>query len=346
MNGDVAELFGKCMCLVIGMSLVLSVSIIGSAVLRGAEGDATVEQDKILYPDTDQNLNFPGGNGSEENPYQIENWTHLNNVRDNLSASYELVNDLDNETDGYDKYASEQADDGKGWNPIGNNSERFKGSLYGNESEIRNLYISRDSWYVGLFGYIGIEGEVSRIGVVEMNLTESTGNRYFVGGIAGSNGGSIYSSYSSGNIKGINWVAGLVGKNENGDINSTYVTGEVSADGQNGGALVGENTGTVANSFWNNETSGQDESAGGTGKNTTEMQEYETYANTSTEGLDEPWDILRVEAEKVNTSSIWNIVDGWDYPFLSWKDNPVASEIDFELLDWEVNPESVEAGGE
>ena len=31
---------------------------------------------------------FAGGSGTVASPYQISNWTHLNNVRDNLDKSF------------------------------------------------------------------------------------------------------------------------------------------------------------------------------------------------------------------------------------------------------------------
>lgn len=41
------------------------------------------------------NASFAGGNGSPGNPYQVTNWSNLNEVRNNLTASYILNNNLD-----------------------------------------------------------------------------------------------------------------------------------------------------------------------------------------------------------------------------------------------------------
>jgi len=93
----------------------------------------------------------------------------------------------------------------------------------------------------------------------------------------------------------------------------------VSGDGPVGG-LVGENSeSTVNNSFWDIETSGQSTSAGGTGKTTAEMQDIDTFMDTETEGLDEPWDITAIAPGETNDTYTWNIVDGQTYPFLSWQ---------------------------
>jgi len=80
------------------------------------------------------------------------------------------------------------------------------------------------------------------------------------------------------------------------------------------GGLVGRNDyGTVNGSFWDTETSGQATSDGGTGKNTTEMQDIATFSGAA-------WDITAVANPSTrNSSYIWNIVDDETYPFLSWQ---------------------------
>jgi len=75
----------------------------------------------------------------------------------------------------------------------------------------------------------------------------------------------------------------------------------------------------VTDSFWDTKTSGQSTSAGGTGKTTAEMQDIATFTNTEMEGLDESWNITAVAPGSTNTTSIWNIVNGVTYPFLSWQ---------------------------
>ena len=41
------------------------------------------------------NASFAGGNGTLSDPYQISNVTQLQAINDNLSAHYELINDID-----------------------------------------------------------------------------------------------------------------------------------------------------------------------------------------------------------------------------------------------------------
>jgi len=146
----------------------------------------------------------------------------------------------------------------------------------------------------------------------------STGNvtgNWGVGGLAGSSayGGSVTDCYSTGNVTGISAVGGLVGDNCRGTVRKSYSTGSVSGDEDVGG-LVGYNPyGTVSNSFWDIETSGQSYSWGGTGKNTTEMQDITTFSGAG-------WDITTVaNPDTRNPAYIWNIVDDVTYPFLSWQ---------------------------
>jgi len=79
------------------------------------------------------------------------------------------------------------------------------------------------------------------------------------------------------------------------------------------GGLVGKNWGTVSESFWDTETSGQATSDGGTGKNTTEMQNITTFSGVG-------WNIIAVANTTMRDPSyIWNIVNNVTYPFLSWQ---------------------------
>jgi len=79
------------------------------------------------------------------------------------------------------------------------------------------------------------------------------------------------------------------------------------------GGLMGRNQGTESNSFWDTQTSGQGSSSGGTGKNTTEMKDIDTFTGAG-------WDIVAVaDSGARNTTYIWNIVDDVTYAFLSWQ---------------------------
>jgi len=50
---------------------------------------------------------------------EIWDWYDLDAIRDDLSGSYILMNDLDATTPGYEELAGPTANAGRGWKPIG-----------------------------------------------------------------------------------------------------------------------------------------------------------------------------------------------------------------------------------
>jgi len=151
----------------------------------------------------------------------------------------------------------------------------------------------------------------------------STGNvtgEADAGGLVGGNHDIVSNSYSTGSVTGNSSVGGLVGLIDEGNVSNSYSTGNVTGVTHVGGLVGWNEEGTVSNSFWDIETSGQATSAGGTGKNTTEMKNIDTFTDTETEGLDEPWDMTTVaNPGERNPAYIWNIVNNVTYPFLSWQ---------------------------
>ena len=136
---------------------------------------------------------------------------------------------------------------------------------------------------------------------------------YIVGGLVGANGGVLSNSYATSNVTGDADIGGLVGHNFNGNVGNSYSTGNVTGVTYVGG-LIGENEGEciISNSYWNIETSGQVTSAGGMGKNTTEMKDIATFSLTG-------WNIIAVALNETNPAYIWNIVNNVTYPFLGWQ---------------------------
>lgn len=281
---------------------------------------------------------FAGGNGTEEHPYLIMNWHHLNNIRYFLSGHYILMNDLDSATAGYTALASATANGGMGWEPIGDYQGLqlgFTGGFDGQGHEIIDLFIDRpDEGNTGLFDVILGGAVVENVGIVNGSVTGgsnvgvlaggSTGTiscsysnssvtgDMSVGGLVGSKGGTVSNSYVTGSVSGNMYVGGLVALNSLGTIRNCYSTAAVTG-GHHVGGLVGDNSATVSDSFWNIEMSGQSASAGGTGKTTVEMQDIATFSGAG-------WEIVTVADPDVrNPSYIWNIVDGQTYPFLSWQ---------------------------
>ncbi|GGC52927.1 MBG domain-containing protein [Belliella aquatica] len=107
---------------------------------------------------------FHSGIGVENDPYQIESWTHLQNI--NLVADkgfyFVLNNDLDENSAGYNLQVKDDetlANGGLGWNPISNKVFTDEGGLAsriyfdGNNKTIKGLEINGQS-ELGLFGDI------------------------------------------------------------------------------------------------------------------------------------------------------------------------------------------------
>ena len=131
----------------------------------------------------------------------------------------------------------------------------------------------------GVIGELGEDKECSHCySLVDINTNGSS-----VGGLVGStqDGATILKCWARGNVKGGNYVGGLIGRlyYVSNRVNMCYSTGKVEGSGSNVGGLVGgaSNPAKVTNSVWDTETSGQTTSAGGIGKTTAEMKDPQTY---------------------------------------------------------------------
>ncbi len=187
---------------------------------------------------------FCNGSGTIEDPYGITTVEMLQNIKQDLDANYILLNDID---------ASETStwNEPSGFEPIGINTNKFTGSLNGNGYKITDLYINRNSMFVGLFGYAE-NAEISNLGLENANISSSNHN---VGGLIGyQGGGTISNSYFSGNVSGYQSVGGLVGS-AGGSVGPVYMynsysTGTVTASLYAGGLYGMLNTsGEISNSF-------------------------------------------------------------------------------------------------
>jgi hypothetical protein len=183
------------------------------------------------------------GSGTEAEPYRIGSVDDL--VEVSVGSCY------------WDKYLVLGLDlDVGGINlpRIGHDSDHsFTGVLDGRGHGILNLTIDAPTYFVGLFGCIGLGGEVKNLGVEDVNISGGT----LVGGLCGYNdyGGRISNCYSTGNVTGSEYdVGGLCGSNR-GAISSSYSNSRVTGDYYVGG-LSGANSGTVANCYATRNTTG------------------------------------------------------------------------------------------
>jgi hypothetical protein len=188
-------------------------------------------------------LSIPlAGSGTEADPYQIhtaEEFASLNFYPSLFDKHFRLMTDLD--VGGLELYPI-----GDGWNPLA-------GVFDGNDYVLRNAVINLPpSDYVGLFGYLGIDGRICNLRVLNVSVT----GRSYVGGLVGGNSGSVSNCYSTGSVSGDDHVGGLVGGNGRvGDVPdypahiiNSYSTGNVNGVYSVGG-LVGSNKGSISNSY-------------------------------------------------------------------------------------------------
>ena len=269
------------------------------------------------------------GAGTDNDPYLIYTAEDLNLVGlfpCDLDKHFKLMADID--LSGFD---------GKEGRPLFNiigpdtNTDRtgfqgnaFTGVFDGNGHTIAHLTLKGES-YVGMFGYLGSGAEVKDLGVVDVNVI---GAGTYVGGLVGTNYGSVTQCYTTGTVSGSSHVGGMVGQNGGviknsysltsakadkyvgglvgysyGRITDCYSTGIVVGNDHFGG-LLAYNGGSVTGSLWDTQTSGQATSASGTGKTTAEMQMASTFLG---------WGCSPV---------VWTIDEGIDYPRIAWEGKP------------------------
>jgi len=163
------------------------------------------------------------------------------------------MNDLDVSTPGYTELASDVANRGRGWQPIGTSEEPFTGAFDGQGYKIKDLFINRlweDGAEVGLFGFVGEGGLIKNVGVVDVDVT----GEFLVGPLVGLiDMGTVTNCYATGSVKGTGVVGGLVGASWMGTIKDSYSTCSVSPamelEAFGFGGLVGDSgDGTIISS--------------------------------------------------------------------------------------------------
>ncbi len=258
----------------------------------------------------------------------------LNDIRNDLSGNYILMNDLDfNNEDNYQDILNKTVyTTGTGWEPIGTSSTAFTGSFNGNNYVINHLFINRTSSYVGLFGYtngnsskiieniglenINISGSSSVGGIVGQNRYTSIKNSYVTGvliassssggGITGYSFGSssvkpnIENCYSTVNVTALYYAGGAVGYTYYTNVTNVYATGDITSTGGDSsiysGLLIGRTSSgvTITNSYKSDKAT-----------------LTKTIGNETTSGSFSNPDELKSEVF-INNILNWDIVGIWD----------------------------------
>ena len=125
---------------------------------------------------------------------------------------------------------------------------QYIGIFDGQNHTVSGLYFNDSkTFYVGLFGYVGKNGKISNVGVVDSYFK---GN-YYVGGVCGySYFAAISNCYNTGAVSGSQYVGGVCGYSYYGAISNCYNTGAVSGSSYVGGVCGYNKYGTITNCYF------------------------------------------------------------------------------------------------
>ena len=280
---------------------------LGAAIEGYATGSHLFLNDVSRAQDMQYNILFDGGWGTTDSAYGIRSWSQLDNIRRVLGNKYffQLNSHLDSSSVGYDILASTTANNGAGWEPLGNGSQAFTGTFDGQGYRISDLQIARpDQDYIGLFGQT-YGALVHNVGLENVHIQ----GRNFVGALSGSNwDGTVRNAYATGQVEGGHAVGGLVGQNvaygfgHAASISGAYADVQVRGNGQgvgNGvglgigqgvGGLVGQNVGdgggvaSITDAYALGNTTGQSNVGGLLGYNRGSSYGRAQVSNTYTAG--------------------------------------------------------------
>jgi len=265
---------------------------------------------------------FSGGSGTDSDPYLVaskQDLTDLNGCDTFWGNSFLQTANIDMGSDQWTTTTGTDPDPDEG-------GTAFSGTYDGGDFTISNLDIAVSEDYVGLFGYVtgdirnvnldntnSVTGD-SNVGALVGRLRSGTvtnsssavnvvGVDTAIGGLVGTNYGTISdshatgnvtgtgdqeemggligrqrstgrvsNSYATGNVTGIDNIGGLIGEGDEGSIASgVYAAGLVAGEGltdQDLGGLLGENAGTLTNCYATGEVDQGGDSGGLVGENT------------------------------------------------------------------------------
>lgn len=186
--------------------------------------------------------------GTPDDPYVITNCQGLQNINQDLNASYVLVHSLD-------CAATLNWNNGLGFDPLGDEKIPFTGSLDGQGFTIDNLHINRttnkaDGWDVGFIGKAKAGADIKNLGLRNADIK---GYKY-VGGLIGfaqsfANAEPIQvdNCYTTGHLASSEnqgeegYIGGLIGNAQNTTINKSWSSMEIEASQTKVvGGLIGE----------------------------------------------------------------------------------------------------------
>ncbi|CAD5247936.1 MULTISPECIES: fibronectin type III domain-containing protein [unclassified Imperialibacter] len=210
------------------------------------------------------------GSGTEGEPFQITTATHLNEIRNNLSAHYILLNDIDLTFDTSDP-AGLFWNGGLGWEPVGeyildpSNYDPFIGKLDGGGFKISGLNINRPTAdYVGLFGLTD-GATIINLGILGADITGKNNIGTLIGYAIAT---TVSNCFITGEVTGVSQVGGFIGfVLQVSNISQCFTNVVVTGTGSQTGGFAGYiDTGTVLNSYATGSVTGVSEVGGFAGK--------------------------------------------------------------------------------
>ena len=184
----------------------------------------------------------------------------LQSVSQNLSGNYALGRDID---------ASDTANwnSGSGFSPLAqcpNSCAFFNGVFDGRGHVVDGLFIhlvDPSKIDAGLFGFVGTDGSIKNLTLVNVHIEADTTDQNVgeIGALAGLSYGRIENVHASGSVAaGWAFMGGLVGTNLGSILTSSFI-GDVASTARhsgNIGGLVGDNYGVISRRFLRGEPHG------------------------------------------------------------------------------------------
>lgn len=163
---------------------------------------------------------FEGGRGTADDPYQIKTAQQLDNVRIALNSHFVQTADI--------TLGAYLDTNGSGWEPIGKDEARFRGTIDGNNHLISGIWINRATTdHIGLFGF----ADGANIKGVKLIISaKGINGQSRVGGIAGAaHRSNIECCFVSGAVTCNNGGAGICGEMYSSKISECYTEGKITA---------------------------------------------------------------------------------------------------------------------
>ena len=134
----------------------------------------------------------------------------------------------------------------KEWTPIATSASPYTGIFEGQNYTISGLYFKQEASFVGLFSVNS--GKIANVGILDSYFYGQPYKGWQVGGVCGSNTnqGAITNCYNTGIVRGSETVGGVCGSNY-GTITNCSNKGNVGEDDESVGGVCGSNYGTITN---------------------------------------------------------------------------------------------------